>query len=177
MEDGRLGIVMERCQDRNVAEVRSAQGSKRSAEVDLLRILMEMMKIVRKLHHAGIAHGNLELGNWLISQRNCLRLTDFGSAVHIAVSDIAAKPLFDPRNSSFQKDILQLGRNLYQLALNRPCRYTEDTPRDLLNADVSKKTQDCGYSEALSSLICALIERSMTLTESFAFAIAALEGT
>jgi len=142
--------------------------------VDLLRILMEMMEIVRKLHHAGIAHGNLELGNWLISQRNCLRLTDFGSAVHIAVSDIAAKPLFDPRNSSFQKDILQLGRNLCELAFNRPCRYTEDTPRDLLHDAVSKKTHDYGYSEDLSMLICALIERSMTLTDSIAFAETAL---
>lgn len=175
IENGQLGIVMEECQSRNVKEVRSSMGTEGWKELELLRVIKEMMEIVRKLHQAGIAHGNLELENWLVSRKNCLRLTDFGRAVHVAGSDVASEWEFERRSSPFEQDVNQLGKNLYQMTLNKPCRYSENTPKDLLESDISKKIHDCGYSDDLSKLIYVLIECKMTLTESISFAEAALK--
>jgi len=159
IEGGHLGIVMEACQWENVGQVLErvrVEGLRRWQERELLVIIYGMMRTVQTLHAAGLAHCGLGLENWLISQRSSLKLTDFGSAKY------TSEP-FNGRNRLFCEDTTQLGKNLYQMTLFRPCRYAAECPLDLMHSDIASKATRAGYSQSLGELIWALLANQWTL--------------
>lgn len=172
IDEGQIGIVMDACQSGNLAQRCAALGRSRWSERELLQIAIEMMRVVGKLHDACIAHGDLVLENWLISRGDCLRLTDFGSAELVQFP--ANTHLKDRKSLKFDRDMQQIGKNLYQMATARECRYNDNTPRDLLIETVTKRLQVAEYSVNLAKLICVLISHARELKDIVSFAEKAL---
>lgn len=158
-DEGRLGIVLEACQWESVGQLRRSleqEKLRRWTERELLCAARDMMKVVSTLHSAYIAHQNLGLDNWLLSENNCLRLSDFGSAQHVNMP-------FPGGKSPFQGDIFQIGANLCELAFRLPCRYIADCPVDLFRDSLTGKASRSQYSSDLVNLIVKLMRNEDTL--------------
>lgn len=154
IKQGQLGIVMEACQWGNLGET-VTEGLMGWSEKELLLIGRSMMRIVKSLHDNGIAHCDLGLENWLVSRKNTLKVTDFGSAESIPV-------LFDAKDSRFGGDNLQIGKNLYKMTFFKPCRY-DKCALDVLLLDITTKAKKKGYSEDLAELISVLLGNQQSL--------------
>lgn len=158
-EEGRLGIWLEACQWENVGQTRRKmieEDVRHWGERELMGVARDMMKVVSILHTACIVHNNLGLDNWLLTEKSCLRLTDFGSAQHVLMP-------FPRENSPFRGDIFQIGANIYELAFPKPCRYVPSCPVDMLQSSLLSKAREHQYSSDLVDLLVDLMANRKTL--------------
>ncbi|MEZ5962260.1 MAG: bifunctional serine/threonine-protein kinase/formylglycine-generating enzyme family protein [Planctomycetota bacterium] len=93
------------------------------------RLFVHACRGLHAVHSAGIVHGDLKAGNFLLTTDGCLKLADFGLA-HLASADALARTLLlgTPRcvapeafegHSSRASDVYSLGFTMWELHVGR----------------------------------------------------------
>lgn len=156
---GRLLLKLEYCENGSLAFdiERRKQEMSRYEPAFLLTTMVSMLRTLRDIHAANIAHRGITSDNFLLTADNSVKLTDFGNAKLIDTkkefdlhteepgTSNQSKAFFSP----YAEDVFNLGKIVYEMATFRPCRYNQ-TPNDLIRGDIRVKLRD--YSAIADTL-------------------------
>lgn len=149
-------ILMEYCERGDLIGYLNANRSRRDCMTDLM-FLRDILRGVQLMHNRGVAHRDIKLGNILLGNDNCLKLTDFGQSFISSEgrklsNDFAGTPLFaapemaNKRNyDPFKADIWSVGISFYailtrrmpfskELWMKRKGRFTQEDVECVLSA-------------------------------------------
>lgn len=172
---GRLLLKLEYCANGALAWDIERRKQKNSPyePAFLLTTMISMLRTLRDVHAANIAHRGVTSDNFLLTADNSVKLTDFGNAKLIKAErefDLhTEEPGMNSRNKAFlspyAEDVYNLGKIVYEMATFRPCRYGQ-IPNDLLRASIRGKLSDyCAITETLSEMLIWPNEERVTAAE------------
>ncbi|XP_033728975.1 CBL-interacting serine/threonine-protein kinase 5-like [Pecten maximus] len=84
---GRIGMVMEFCENGNLDQLLRIKQTRFLAERVSRKYFRQIFEGIEYLHHQGIAHRDICTSNMLITEFNTIKITDFGHAVRYMTGD------------------------------------------------------------------------------------------
>lgn len=178
LERGRLLLRMEYCEKGSLfdeIERRRSENMPFNPHF-LLFTTINMLRILRDLHAANIVHRGISSENFLLTADFSVKLTDFGAAKLIEAGKELALHTEVPGNpqsnrvflNPYAEDVFALGKIVYEMATLRPCRYSGQTPLDILRADLNSKLRKYSHSalvDSLSQMLCPESEDRISAAE------------
>lgn len=153
--EGKSRLLTEYCEKNSIRSF-FEESKEPVSEADLLSMYRQMTTTLQLVHEEKVAHRAISAENWLLTADIQVKLTDFGHARLLSISE----PITDIAGSSeksfhllFAEDALRLSKVFYQMA-------TCDFNAQVLNLPGSAVKAACAerkYSPLVSNAICHLL--------------------